>query len=117
MLKISTSLSESIQSIDLSNNNIGPTGTRGLIPLFDSKKYSFLRKLNLENNNIADLGLNTIIPSIFRNMSISTLNISRNKLSDASCTFLKRLLLNSSYLQELYLHWNKFSSYGGILIA
>ncbi|KAL4432711.1 hypothetical protein ABPG74_011532 [Tetrahymena malaccensis] len=117
VLTISRNLPESIHSIDFSNNNIGAEGTRGLIPLFDSKKFNQLRKLNLENNNITDIGLKVVIPHIFSNMSIYVLNISHNKLSDQSCDFIKKLLMKSSYLQELYLHWNKISSKGGILIA
>ncbi|KAL4479127.1 hypothetical protein ABPG72_008957 [Tetrahymena utriculariae] len=117
VLTISRNLPESIHSIDFSNNNIGAEGTRGLIPLFDSKKFNQLRKLNLENNNITDIGLKAIIPHVFSNMSIYVLNISHNKLSDQSCEFIKKLLMQSSYLQELYLHWNKISSKGGILIA
>lgn len=73
--------------------------------------------MNLENTYLTDAGLIAIIPSIFLNMSIYTLNLSHNKLYDASCHLIKKLLQKSSYLLELYLHWNKFSSQGGILIS
>lgn len=63
--EICLNFSDRIHTIDLSNNSLGPRGTKGLIPLFDSKRYANLRKLNLENNNITDNGLNVIIPSIF----------------------------------------------------
>ena len=56
---------ESIKSINISENLIGPTGFFGILPLLNSKKYSTLRSLNLENNNITDLGLNPILKGIF----------------------------------------------------
>lgn len=78
----------SIVSINLSENSIGPGGVSGIIPLFDSKKFSLLHKLNIENNHISDSGLKIILPSILSNMSINSLNLSNNHISDCSSQFL-----------------------------
>ncbi|EGR27628.1 leucine rich repeat protein [Ichthyophthirius multifiliis] len=117
VLKISTSLPETIKSINISNNLIGPTGFFGIMPLLNSKKYNTLRSLNLENNNLSDLGLMPILKGIYQNMSLFILNISNNKLTDHVAFEIKSLLMKNSYLQEIYLRWNTFSSKGGLQIA
>ncbi|EAR90533.1 hypothetical protein TTHERM_00120790 (macronuclear) [Tetrahymena thermophila SB210] len=117
-LKIITrNLPDSIEKINLEQNNLGANCALGVNPLLNTTIFRRLRILNLENNNISDFGFSQMVDALIQNRSIYSLNLSHNKLTDGSGDIIRQLLKNSSYLQELYLHWNKISSQGGLAIA
>ncbi|KAL4496017.1 hypothetical protein ABPG72_015439 [Tetrahymena utriculariae] len=117
-LKIITrNLPDSIEKINLEQNNLGADCAFGVNPLLNTSVFRKLRILNLENNNISDFGFSQMVDALIKNRSIYSLNLSHNKLTDGSGDIIRQLLKNSSYLQELYLHWNKISSQGGLAIA
>lgn len=52
-----------------------------------------------------------------RNLSLKYLNLSKNKLTHEVCADLKEYLIDSTYLDELYLHWNQIYDKGFKLIG
>ncbi|EAR90532.2 hypothetical protein TTHERM_00120780 (macronuclear) [Tetrahymena thermophila SB210] len=117
LVQIATHLPISIQEINLEQNRLGSHDLSfALTPLLQSRNYPFLKSLNIENNKIGDLGFHSILSSLQKS-SLSILNISNNNLTDASSEGISLFLRESQEINELYLHWNKFSSQGGIAIA
>lgn len=114
---IAENLSTGITKVNLDKNSLGPSCAHGIVPLLDTKVFVNLRVLSLENNNLSDLGLNCLVQALIGNRSIFRLNLSSNRLTDVSGELIKGYLMQSSYLQELYLHWNKISSSGALAIA
>ncbi|KAL4468589.1 hypothetical protein ABPG74_005092 [Tetrahymena malaccensis] len=117
LVQITTNLPISIQEINLEQNRLGSHDLSfALTPLLQSRNYPYLKSLNIENNKIGDLGFHSILSSLQKS-SLSILNISNNNLTDASSEGISLFLKESQEINELYLHWNKFSSQGGIAIA
>ncbi|KAL4496016.1 hypothetical protein ABPG72_015438 [Tetrahymena utriculariae] len=117
LVQITTNLPISIQEINLEQNRLGSHDLSfALTPLLQPRNYPCLKSLNIENNKIGDLGFHSILSSLQKSY-LSILNISNNNLTDASSEGISLFLKESQEINELYLHWNKFSSQGGIAIA
>jgi Ran GTPase-activating protein (RanGAP) involved in mRNA processing and transport len=51
-----------------------------------------------------------------RNLSVESLNISKNLITNASHPSIKLMIESNENLLELYLHWNSIKGLGGVEI-
>jgi Ran GTPase-activating protein (RanGAP) involved in mRNA processing and transport len=50
------------------------------------------------------------------NNSISSLNLSKNLISDTSCEIISEVIYRKINIREIYLHWNRITTKGGEFI-
>lgn len=65
---------------------------------------------------MVDQSIENLLLNMKNNHTLKKLNLSKNKLTDASCFKIRDLLKGNDYLQELYLHWNHIKTKGGVFI-
>ena len=111
-------LQKGIRILDLSYNKIGDQG------LDKIKNYIIdddcnLEELSLEGNSLGDKNINRLCEVVINNLAdkISSLNISKNLISDESCCVsIANLLQHCLNLKILMLSWNHIKNYGASLI-
>lgn len=112
MTKILENLGKDTEYINLSYNKVGILTCCQLKKMIQSN-FSQLNKLNLEGNHIGNKAAQIIIEGCLqKTLSLKYLNLSNNKLTSEICVDFKEYLIDSNYLDELYLHWNEIYDKG-----
>ena len=108
-------LSEAMQNntslirLDLTMNDIGDAGARGL---GKGLKNTVLQTLFLADNNIADRGAQELGEGLKNNFSLQVLGLSSNVIDDVGAQGLSEGLKSNTVLQELYLDYNQIGDAG-----
>ena len=111
-------LPEGLQSLNLSGNQLFG---KLVSDLRVDRPRTQLLHLNLENTQLGDRGVAQLLRSGFLGEvpQLETLDLSKNGLTSACCRLLQQTFLGSpsGTLRELYLHWNRIDSSGGVALA
>ncbi|XP_067915965.1 NACHT, LRR and PYD domains-containing protein 3-like [Heterodontus francisci] len=102
---------QSLTYLKLNNNKLGDLGLKLLTAALSQPSCS-IQTLELEGNGITDTYTEELTVTPIINMSLSKLNLSNNLLTDQSINGLQNLIQRHTYLQEIRLQRNKFSSNG-----
>jgi hypothetical protein len=110
-------LKKGLKIIDLSFNKIGDIGINYLCSYINNGECH-LEDLNLEGNSLGDDNINKLCESINCSIAygITSLNISRNLISDDSCFNISNTLIKCESLRILMLSWNHIKNLGASMI-
>lgn len=110
-------LKKGLKIVDLSFNKIGNMGIKNLCSYINDEKC-FLEDINLEGNSLGDDNINKLCEAINNSIAykISSLNISRNLISDDSCHNISNILTKCNTLRILMLSWNHIRNLGASII-
>ncbi|OMJ79651.1 hypothetical protein SteCoe_20271 [Stentor coeruleus] len=106
---------KNMKTLDLSNNIISTNSIKTLSNMLNSFE-SCIEKLSLESINLTLKGLKIIITALRSNHSLQELNIANNKLGPGCGNMIKELVLQTTTLKKLDLHWNLFKGQEGVLV-
>jgi Ran GTPase-activating protein (RanGAP) involved in mRNA processing and transport len=104
-----------LRALGITNCGITALAGAGVLAL-SLKHNSSIQRINLQGNEIGDDGFQLLWDDVIRKChpSIISLNVSNNKLTDAS---MANLYGNTEHLQELYLDGNQISDRGALDLA
>jgi hypothetical protein len=97
-----------IQSIDLSDNDIGSSGATSLAEAI--KLNCSLTELNLANNNISDIGATAILDALKTNANLTNLDLRNNNIGSTGASSISDALKLNSTLTTLDLRNNKIGN-------
>ena len=97
---------DTIQTLDISHNNISDDGAIAIIEYLKANKT--LKVLDISSNNITSRGIINIAEAIKINTSLILINVSKNKLTKSTniATALSDCLKHNSTIQVLGMSWN-----------
>lgn len=110
-------LKKDLKKLDLSFNKIGEQAINKLTSYINSGECN-LEELNLEGNSLGDENINKLCEAINNSLShkLTSLNVSRNLITDESCFNIANLLQHCTQLKILMISWNHIKNLGASLI-
>ncbi|XP_068109198.1 NACHT, LRR and PYD domains-containing protein 12-like isoform X2 [Hyperolius riggenbachi] len=92
--------SQTLRSLDLSDNNLGDLKSPHFTGLMAALKTSMIEELLLQGLRMADEHA-PLLASLFSSRRLRVLNIHRNKFTDAAASYIKTLIMNMPSLKEI----------------
>ncbi|CAK90105.1 unnamed protein product (macronuclear) [Paramecium tetraurelia] len=108
-------ISKQARKIEFQTNMIGEKGLDSILKILPIQQCK-IQVLNLEDNNLGDQLIIELCKAMSKNLSVETLNISKNKITNNAHQSLKQLIESNDTLLELYLRWNSIKGSGGVEI-
>jgi len=112
---ILSNMSNQVETIDLSGNNIGKMGIEHLCKVIRMRNPK-LMEVNLQGNKLGDYALTELCEALTDNDSIVRLNLSKNLLTNKGADLIGKMLQENNAIEELYLSWNQIKAQGGIAL-
>ncbi|XP_032872970.1 NACHT, LRR and PYD domains-containing protein 3-like [Amblyraja radiata] len=105
------STNNTVTELDLSGNKLGDSGVK-LVSDALRNPHSKIHTLWLGSVDLTDSGAEDLVSALSTNTSLTDLNLMGNSLTDRCVPALRRLILNLSSLEQIWLVGNKFSADG-----
>ncbi|CAJ1954740.1 unnamed protein product [Cylindrotheca closterium] len=110
------SKSETLETLDLSENSISSKGAANILSAFSSNPKPVLSNLNLSQNEIWDMDDGSFLRS---NTTLKIFNLDGNFMHDEGAEQIANAIAanKQSVIEKLYLGWNGISDDGAIALA
>ncbi|XP_045204099.1 leucine-rich repeat-containing protein 74A-like isoform X2 [Mercenaria mercenaria] len=105
----------SIETLDLSDNDMGPKGTEYLADAL--RENTFIRNLGLADNNLGAEGVKCIVDIIVKQDTVNSLSIAGNGLRECDAEVIRPLIENTIHLKHLDISHNQLREAGGEMIG
>lgn len=105
----------SIETLDLTDNDIGKKGIEYLVDMF--RENTFIKNLSLADNNLGVDGVKHVVDIVKQLDNLHSLNISGNGLRDCDAEVIRPLIEDTLNLKHLSISHNQLRELGGEVIG